>query len=92
MDVKYSPILEKLNQFRNFHYLQNLEYPEKVREYLTEIDIYALPKGMDTTPLSCREAMSMQNPVVASKSEEFLEWFLITKLDFLLMKEIIKDG
>ena len=26
-----------------------------------------LPTGMDTTPLSCREAISMKNPVVASK-------------------------
>ncbi len=61
------PILEKLSQFKNFHYLESLEYPDIVRQYLTEIDIYALPTGMDTTPLSCREAMSMQNPVVASK-------------------------
>ena len=26
-----------------------------------------LPTGMDTTPLSCREVISMKNPVVASK-------------------------
>ena len=38
-----------------------------MRQYLTEIDIYALPTGMDTTPLSCRESMSMENPVVASR-------------------------
>ena len=61
------PILEKISKFENFHYLKSLEYPDEVREYLTEIDIYALPTGMDTTPLSCREAMSMENPVVASK-------------------------
>ena len=61
------PILEKISKFKNFHYLKSLEYPDEVREYLTEIDIYALPTGMDTTPLSCREAMSMENPVVASK-------------------------
>ena len=53
--------------FENFHYLGSLDYPDEVRKYLTEIDIYALPTGMDTTPLSCREAMSMENPVVASK-------------------------
>lgn len=61
------PILEKLSQFKNFHYLENLQYPDEVRQYLTEIDIYALPTGMDTTPLSCRESMSMENPVVASR-------------------------
>ncbi len=61
------PILEKISKFKNFHYLKSLDYPDQVREYLTEIDVYALPTGMDTTPLSCREAMSMENPVVASK-------------------------
>ena len=61
---KILPVLEK---YTNFHYLGSLEYPDKVREFLTEIDVYALPTGMDTTPLSCREAMAMQNPVVATK-------------------------
>ena len=46
------PILEKISKFENFHYLKSLEYPDEVREYLTEIDIYALPTGMDTTPFS----------------------------------------
>ena len=78
------PILEKLNQFENFHYLENLEYPDKVREYLTEIDIYALPTGMDTTPLSCREAMSMQNPVVASKVGGIPEMVFDKKTGFLV--------
>jgi hypothetical protein len=59
-------ILEKLEKYNNFHYLGFLSYPEKIREYLTEIDIYALPTGMDTTPLSCREAMAMEKPIIAS--------------------------
>jgi glycosyltransferase involved in cell wall biosynthesis len=59
-------ILEVLEKFENFHYLGSLEYPNEVRKYLTEIDIYALPTGMDTTPLSCRESMSMQNPTIAT--------------------------
>ncbi|MDB3956849.1 glycosyltransferase family 4 protein [Candidatus Nitrosopelagicus sp.] len=59
-------ILDKLEKYKNFHYLGFLSYPEKIREYLTEIDVYALPTGMDTTPLSCREAMAMEKPIVAS--------------------------
>ena len=59
-------ILEKLEKYENFHYLGFISYPDKVREYLTEIDIYALPTGMDTTPLSCREAMAMEKPIIAS--------------------------
>ena len=78
------PILEKLSQFKNFHYLESLEYPDIVRQYLTEIDIYALPTGMDTTPLSCREAMSMENPVVASKVGGIPEMVHDNKTGFLV--------
>ena len=45
-------ILSVLEKHSNFYYLGSLEYPDKVREYLTEIDVYALPTGMDTLPLS----------------------------------------
>lgn len=60
-------ILEKLSKYENFHYLGSLGYPDQVRDYLTEIDIYSLPTGMDTTPLSCREAMAMEKPIIATK-------------------------
>ena len=53
-------ILEVLDKFDNFHWLGSLEYPNKVREYLSEIDIYALITGMDTTPLSLKEAQLME--------------------------------
>ena len=59
-------ILESYNKHENFHYLGTIDYPDKIREFLTEIDMYALPTGMDTTPLSCREAMSMEKPIIAS--------------------------
>tara|TARA_Y100001936_G_scaffold4910_1_gene4441 strand:+ start:7625 stop:8701 length:1077 start_codon:yes stop_codon:yes gene_type:complete len=78
------PILDKLSKFSNFHYLGNLDYPDKVREYLTEIDIYALPTGMDTTPLSCREAMSMENPAVASRVGGIPEMVFDKKTGFLI--------
>ena len=62
-------ILQELSSFDNFHWLGKFsweEYPENVRQFLTEIDVYALPTGMDTLPLSCKEAMAMQNPVIAT--------------------------
>ena len=45
---KVLPLLEK---FENFHWLGSLEYPNKVREFLTEIDVYALISGIDMSPL-----------------------------------------
>jgi len=77
-------ILEKLEKFENFHYLGFIEYPDKVREYLTEIDVYALPTGMDTTPLSCREAMAMEKPIVASNVGGIPEMIYDGKTGFLV--------
>ncbi len=45
---------------KNFHWLGKLEYPDKVREFLSEIDIYALITGMDLSPLSLKEAQLMK--------------------------------
>ncbi len=43
-----------------------LEYPNKVREFLSEIDIYALITGMDLAALSLKEAQLMKRPVIAT--------------------------
>jgi glycosyltransferase involved in cell wall biosynthesis len=77
-------ILRVLEKFKNFHYLGSLEYPNEVRKYLTEIDIYALPTGMDTTPLSCRESMSMQNPTIATNVGGIPEMIYEGKTGFLI--------
>jgi len=59
-------ILSELDGFENFHWLGFLQYPDKVREFLSEIDVYLFPTRMDTTPLSLKEAELMKNPVVAT--------------------------
>ena len=80
-------ILQELDTFDNFHWLGKFpwnEYPEKVRQFLTEIDIYALATGIDTTPLSCREAMSMEKPIVASNVGGIPEMIYDGKTGFLV--------
>jgi len=59
-------ILTELEKYENFHWLGKLEYPDKVREFLSEIDIYALITGMDLSSLSLKEAQLMKRPVVAT--------------------------
>jgi|TARA_B110000467_G_scaffold75090_1_gene68078 glycosyltransferase involved in cell wall biosynthesis len=71
-------ILPELEKFKNFHYLGSLEYPNKIREFLTEIDVYVLLTQGDTTPLSLKEAQLMKKPVIAT--------------DFGGIPEIMKDG
>ena len=59
-------ILSELKGYDNFHWLGSLEHPDKVREYLSEIDVYALITGMDLASLSLKEAQLMKKPVIAS--------------------------
>ena len=60
-------ILSELNKFENFHWMGSLKYPEEVREFLSNIDAYLLPTGMETTPLSLKEAQLMEKPVISTR-------------------------
>ena len=80
-------ILDVLDKFENFHWLGSLEYPDKVRDYLTEIDVYAIITGMDTTPLSLKEAQLMEKPVVATDVGGNSEIMIDGKTGFL-----VKEG
>lgn len=59
-------IISELGIFKNFVWLGRLDYPDKVREYLSEIDVYALVTGMDLAPLTLKEAQLMEKPIVAT--------------------------
>jgi glycosyltransferase involved in cell wall biosynthesis len=59
-------IVSEFKEFKNFNWLGHLQYPEKVREFLNEIDVYALTTGMDTAPLTLKEAQLMKKPVIAT--------------------------
>lgn len=60
-------ILSVLGKYDNFKWLGSLEYPDKVRKYLSEIDVYALVSGIDMSPLTLQEAQLMKRPVLATK-------------------------
>ena len=57
------PVLEK---YDNFKWLGALEYPNKIRDFLTEIDVYVLLSGIDMSPLTLLEAQLMKKPVIAT--------------------------
>ena len=59
-------VLDNFKECENFHYLGRLEYPEKVRDFLSEIDIYSLISGMDLGPRTINEAQLMEKPIVAT--------------------------
>ena len=80
---KILPILEK---YDNFKWLGALEYPDKVREYFTEIDIYALVSGIDMSPLTLQEAQLMRKPVVATNVGGIPELMKDDETGFLVEK------
>jgi glycosyltransferase involved in cell wall biosynthesis len=60
-------ILPILSKYSNFKWLGPMQYPDKVREYLSEIDVYALVSGIDMSPLTLQEAQLMSKPVVSTR-------------------------
>ena len=55
-----------LEKYDNFKWLGSLSYPDKVREYLSEIDVYALISGLDTLGVTLLESMLMKKPIIAT--------------------------
>ena len=82
------PLLEK---YENFHWLGSLEYPDKVREFLTEIDVYALISGIDMSPLSLQEAQLMEKPVIATNVGGIPELMKDGETGFLIEKGNSKE-
>lgn len=79
-------ILSKLKKYDNFQWLGPLEYPEKVREFLSSIDIYGLASGIDMSPLTLLEAQLMKKPIIATKVGGIPELMIDNKTGFLVNK------
>ena len=79
-------VLEKLNKYENFTWLGRLEYPDKVREFLSEIDVYALVSGIDMSPLTLQEAQLMKKPVIATRVGGIPELMVDKKTGYLVEK------
>ena len=70
----------------DLHWLGRLQYPDKVREYLSAIDVYALVTGMDLAPLTLKEAQLMEKPVIATDVGGNSEMMIDGKTGFLVPK------
>jgi glycosyltransferase involved in cell wall biosynthesis len=79
-------ILSVLKKYKNFKWLGAIEYPDKVREYLSEIDIYALISGIDMSPLTLQEAQLMEKPVIATNVGGIPELMKDNETGFLVEK------
>ena len=77
-------IMSKLSKYENFKWLGHMQYPDKVREYLSEIDIYLLLSGIDMSPLTLLEAQLMKRPVIATRVGGIPELMNDDKTGFLI--------
>lgn len=79
-------VLSSLRKYENFKWLGHLEYPNKVRDYLSEIDIYALISGIDMSPLTLLEAQLMEKPVIATEVGGIPELMKDNETGFLIKR------
>jgi glycosyltransferase involved in cell wall biosynthesis len=84
-------VLPKLKKFKNFKWLGSLDYPNKIRQFLSEIDAYALITGIDMSPLTLLEAQLMEKPVIATNVGGIPELMSNGKTGFLIEKNNSKD-
>ena len=91
-DGQYSKkIVERLSKYDNFKWLGRLEYPDKVREFLETIDVYALITGMDLAPLTLKEAQLMEKPVIATDVGGDKEMMIDKQTGFLVREGNSED-
>jgi glycosyltransferase involved in cell wall biosynthesis len=84
--VYANKIIPLLKKYKNFKWLGHLEYPNKVREFLDEIDIYALMSGIDMSPLTLQEAQLMKKPVIATRVGGIPELMIENETGYLINK------
>ena len=79
-------VLPELEKFENFKWLGSLNYPKQIREFLTEVDLYALFTGIDMSPLSLLEAQLMKKPVISTNVGGIPELMIDNETGFLINK------
>jgi len=84
-------ITNVLSKYKNFKWLGALQYPDQVREYIASLDVYALPSGIDMSPLTLQEAQLMKKPVIATNVGGIPELMKDKETGFLIEKGNHKD-
>lgn len=77
-------ILQDLKKYDNFEWIGSLKYPQKVQEFLTEIDVYALISGQDMSPHTLLEAGLMKKPIIATNVGGVSESIINEKSGYLV--------
>jgi len=98
-DGKYrNDVLKVLEPYKNFKWLGKIDYPNKVKQFLTEIDVFALFSGLEGFGQSVIEAQLMKKPTICSNVggipeivKDGYNGFLIEKNDHTKWKNKISE-
>ena len=77
-------IIPELKNFKNFVWLGNLEYPNEVKEFFSEIDIYVLLSGLEGLGQTIIEASLMKKPIIATNVGGIKDLVHDSKTGFLI--------
>jgi glycosyltransferase involved in cell wall biosynthesis len=87
-------IIPELKNFKNFVWLGNLKYPNEVKEFFTEIDVYVLLSGLEGLGQTIIEASLMKKPIIATNVGGIKDLIQDNKTGFLIQSgdesELIK--
>src|SRR3989344_1551338 len=79
-------VLPALEKYDNFKWLGSLQYPDQVRQFLTEIDVYALISGLEGLGQTIIEASFMKKPIISTNVGGIPELVEDSKTGFLVEK------
>ena len=79
-------VLPALEKYDNFKWLGSLQYPDQVRQFLTEIDVYALFSGLEGLGQTIIEASFMKKPIISTNVGGIPELVEDSKTGFLVEK------
>ena len=77
-------VIPKLTNNRNFVWLKNLEYPDEIRKFLSEIDVFLLLSGLEGLGQVIIESLLMKKPTIASNVGGIPELILDNKTGLLV--------
>lgn len=80
-------IIPELQNFKNFVWLGNLEYPNEIKEFFTEIDVYILLSGLEGLGQTIIEASLMKKPIIATNVGGIKDLIQDGKTGFLIQSE-----
>lgn len=84
-------ILKELEGFHNFQYLESLSYPDQVKSFLAEIDVFAHISGQDMSPHTLLEAGLMKKPIIATDVGGISESIIDNQSGFLVKQGSHED-